>query len=33
LTCIRSGLLKQKLNAADIVDLSFSGAIGKGGGL
>lgn len=26
----RSGLIKQKLNAADIVDRSFSGAIGKG---
>jgi sulfonate transport system substrate-binding protein len=29
----RSGLIKQKLNAADIVDRSFSGAIGKGAGL
>ena len=29
----RSGLIKQKLNAADIVDRSFSGAIGKGTGL
>jgi sulfonate transport system substrate-binding protein len=29
----RSGLIKQKLNAADIVDPSFSGAIGKGAGL
>jgi sulfonate transport system substrate-binding protein len=27
----RSGLIKQKLNAADIVDHSFSEAIGKGG--
>jgi len=29
----RSGLIKQKLNAADIVDRSLSGAIGKGAGL
>jgi hypothetical protein len=29
----RSGLIKQKLNAADIVDRSFSNAIGKGAGL
>jgi sulfonate transport system substrate-binding protein len=29
----RSGLIKQKLNAADIVDRSFSHAIGKGAGL
>jgi sulfonate transport system substrate-binding protein len=29
----RAGLIKQKLNAADIVDRSFSGAIGKGAGL
>jgi sulfonate transport system substrate-binding protein len=29
----RSGLIKQKLNAADIVERSFSGAIGKGAGL
>ena len=29
----RSGLIKQKLNASDIVDRSFSGAIGKGAGL
>jgi sulfonate transport system substrate-binding protein len=29
----RSGLIKQQLNAADIVDRSFSGAIGKGAGL
>jgi sulfonate transport system substrate-binding protein len=29
----RSGLIKQKLNAADIVDRSFSGAIGKSTGL
>ncbi|MDB5606948.1 MAG: hypothetical protein JWP25_3848 [Bradyrhizobium sp.] len=29
----RSGLIKQKLDAADIVDRSFSGAIGKGAGL
>jgi sulfonate transport system substrate-binding protein len=29
----RSGLIKQKLSAADIVDRSFSGAIGKGAGL
>jgi ABC-type nitrate/sulfonate/bicarbonate transport system substrate-binding protein len=29
----RSGLIKQNLNAADIVDRSFSGAIGKGAGL
>jgi sulfonate transport system substrate-binding protein len=29
----RSGLIKQKLNAADIVDRSFSDAIGKGTGL
>jgi len=26
-------LIKQKLNASDIVDRSFSGAIGKGAGL
>ncbi len=29
----RSGLIKQKLDAADIVDRSFAGAIGKGAGL
>jgi sulfonate transport system substrate-binding protein len=29
----RSGLIKQKLNAADIVDRSFSSAIGKSAGL
>jgi sulfonate transport system substrate-binding protein len=29
----RAGLIKQKLGAADIVDRSFSGAIGKGAGL
>ena len=29
----RSGLIKQNLNAADIVDRSFSSAIGKGAGL
>ena len=29
----RAGLIKQNLNAADIVDRSFSGAIGKGAGL
>ena len=29
----RAGLIKQKLNAAEIVDRSFSGAIGKGAGL
>src|ERR1700682_4019569 len=29
----RSGLIKQKLNAADIVDRSFSDAIGKAAGL
>src|SRR6195952_1733459 len=29
----RSGLIKQQLNAADIVDRSFSAAIGKGAGL
>jgi sulfonate transport system substrate-binding protein len=29
----RSGLIKQRLNASDIVDRSFSGAIGKGAGL
>ena len=29
----RAGLIKQKLNAADIVDRSFSEAIGKGAGL
>ena len=29
----RSGLIKQKLDAADIVDRSFSDAIGKGAGL
>jgi sulfonate transport system substrate-binding protein len=30
---LRAGLIKQKLNAADIVDRSFSDAIGKGAGL
>ncbi len=30
---VRSGLIKQKLNAADIVDRSYAGAIGKGAGL
>jgi sulfonate transport system substrate-binding protein len=30
---LRSGLIKQKLNAAEILDPSFSEAIGKGGGL
>jgi sulfonate transport system substrate-binding protein len=30
---VRAGLIKQKLNAADIVDRSFSDAIGKGAGL
>jgi len=30
---LRSGLITQKLSAADIVDRSFSGAIGKGAGL
>jgi ABC-type nitrate/sulfonate/bicarbonate transport system substrate-binding protein len=30
---LRSGLIKKKLNAADIVDRSFAGAIGKGAGL
>jgi sulfonate transport system substrate-binding protein len=30
---VRAGLVKQKLNAADIVDRSFSDAIGKGAGL
>jgi sulfonate transport system substrate-binding protein len=29
----RSGLIRQKLNAADIVDRSFSNAIDKGAGL
>jgi sulfonate transport system substrate-binding protein len=29
----RNGLIKQRLNAADILDRSFSGAIGKGAGL
>jgi sulfonate transport system substrate-binding protein len=29
----RAGLIKQKLNAADIVDRSFTGVIGKGAGL
>jgi sulfonate transport system substrate-binding protein len=29
----RSGLIKKQLNAADIVDRSFAGAIGKGAGL
>ncbi len=29
----RAGLVKQKLNAADIVDRSFSDAVGKGAGL
>jgi sulfonate transport system substrate-binding protein len=29
----RSGLIKQQLNAPDIVDRSFSHAIGKGAGL
>ena len=29
----RSSLVRQNLNAADIVDRSFSGAIGKGAGL
>ena len=29
----RSGLIKQQLNAADIVDRSFSDAIGKAAGL
>ena len=29
----RSGLIKQNFNASDIVDRSFSGAIGKGAGL
>jgi sulfonate transport system substrate-binding protein len=29
----RSGLIRQKLNAAEIVDRSFSDAIGKGAGL
>ena len=29
----RNGLIKQKLNAADILDRSFSGAIDKGAGL
>jgi len=29
----RAGLIKQKLNAADIVDRSFADAIGKGAGL
>ena len=30
---LRAGLIKQKLNAAEIVDRSFSDAIGKGAGL
>jgi sulfonate transport system substrate-binding protein len=30
---VRAGLIKQKLDAAGIVDRSFSGAIGKGAGL
>ena len=30
---VRAGLIKQKLSAADILDRSFSGAIGKGAGL
>ncbi len=30
---LRSGLIKQKLNAADIVDRSFAGAVEKGAGL
>jgi sulfonate transport system substrate-binding protein len=30
---VRSGLIKQRLNAADIVDRSFAGAIGKAAGL
>jgi sulfonate transport system substrate-binding protein len=30
---LRAGLIKQKLNAADIVDRSFADAIGKGAGL
>ena len=30
---VRSGLIKQKLNAADLVDRSYAGAIGKGAGL
>jgi sulfonate transport system substrate-binding protein len=30
---LRSGLIKQKIDAADIVDRSFSDAIGKGAGL
>jgi sulfonate transport system substrate-binding protein len=29
----RNGLIKQKLNAAEILDRSFAGAIGKGAGL
>ena len=29
----RAGLIKKQLNAADIVDRSFAGAIGKGAGL
>jgi sulfonate transport system substrate-binding protein len=29
----RNGLIKQKLNAADILDRSFAAAIGKGAGL
>jgi len=29
----RAGLIKQKLNAADIVDRSFAGVLGKGAGL
>jgi sulfonate transport system substrate-binding protein len=29
----RTGLIKQKLNAADVVDRSFADAIGKGAGL
>jgi len=31
--CFRCGLIKQKLNAANIVDRSFSDAIAKGAGL
>jgi sulfonate transport system substrate-binding protein len=29
----RSGLIKKRLDAAEIVDRSFAGAIGKGAGL
>ena len=29
----RAGLIKQKLNAADIVDRSFTSVLGKGAGL